>query len=326
MTNPLVSIIIANYNGQFYLSRCLPTLFAQDYPAFEVIIIDNGSTDDSLSWLQRHYPQVTIKPQADNVGFCVANNLGIRASQGQYIILLNNDTTVAPGFISALIDAATSQPEVGMVASQIVFDHTPHRLDSAGIEVDYAGVAWNRHLGQPVVNEPTAFVELFGPSGAAGLYKRAMLDQIGLFDEDYFMYYEDVDLAWRGRRAGWRCLYAPQARVAHVHSGTAGQQSALKSYLLGRNRIWTIIKNYPASSLWRYWPALMMVDLAAIGYGVAILRQSAALRGRLAGWAALPRFLGKRRQLAALCRYAVPLSPIKISRLSGLKSPPTQSS
>ena len=247
----------------------------------------------------------------------IGHKLGIQQSKGDYVILLNNDTELEPGFLSAMVMAANSAPEVGMVASQILFDHDPTRLDSAGIEVDWAGLAWNRHLGFPVADEPTGLVEVFGPSAAAGLYTRKMLDQIGVLDEDYFIYYEDVDLAWRGQRAGWRCVYAPTAKVRHIHSGTTGRWSSFKAYLLGRNKLWTLIKNYTLGAFFLNLPLILIFEMAAIAYGLFFSRTTAALRGRLAAIRGITKSLAKRREFNERIKTrSVKLAPVKTPKLA----------
>lgn len=202
-----------------------------------------------------------------------------------------------------------------MVASLVVFDDDPTRIDSAGIEVDWAGVAWNRQVGQPVAAEPTEPIEVFGPTGAAGLYSKKMLAQIGWLDEDYFIYYDDADIAWRGQRAGWRCVYTPAARVRHVHSGTSGKFSPFKAYLLGRNKWWTMIKNYSAGAFWRHLPVILLFEAAAILYGLLGQRNSAALRGRLAALRRIRLAWSKRKAF----QQAVPRpQPV---RLAAVRSP-----
>jgi GT2 family glycosyltransferase len=151
-------------------------------------------------------------------------------------------------------------------------------------------------------------VEVFGPCAGAALYRRAMLDQVGLFDEEFFAYLEDVDLAWRARLAGWRCLYAPEASVLHVHSATGVEGSPFKSYHLGRNKLWAIAKNYPAPHLYLLLPLIGVYDLAAVLYGVARRRDVAALRGRIAGLAGLPRQMAKRRKAQGM--RSVPFSTL----------------
>ncbi len=313
-----VSVIILNWNGRHLLKRCLDALLAQDYPDFNTIIVDNGSEDGSPRWIARHYPHLTLIRNPTNRGFAAANNQAIRATTAPYIVTLNNDTEVEPGWLSALVSAAESDPGVGMCAPKILLAHPPHLIDSAGITVDWAGTAWNRDHGHPDTPGGTRPAEVFGPSGAAALYRRAMLDQIGLFDEDFFAYYEDVDLAWRAQLAGWRCLYVPTSRLYHIHSATLGRHAPHKQYLLSRNKIWSILKNYPAPAILTMLPLILSVDLMAL---LPPWRHSprlgrSALRGRIDAWRALPLILQKRKQVQKLRRGPFPvwhrLTPIPL--------------
>ncbi len=279
-----IAVIIVNWNGLDYLQTCLSALLVQTEIAFETLVIDNGSTDGSVQWLQSTYPQVQLIRNSENRGFAEANNQGIRATQGEYVVLLNNDALPSPGWVVSLVAAADSNPCVGMVASQIRLAHAPDRLDSAGIEVDVLGIAWNRHWGAPVAAEPSTPLEVFGPSAAAALYRREMLEEIGLFDERYFAYYEDVELAWRARRAGWRCLYVPAACVLHIHSATASKISGFKAYQIGLNKWRTLFKQYPFKRLWLWVPLLLLVDVASWLGPLLFHFDLASLRGRCQAW------------------------------------------
>lgn len=316
-SNKSVSIVIVTYNGLKFLERCLPSVFRQDYPDFEVIVVVNGSSDGTDGWLQERYPQVKLIKNGQNLGYCTATNQGIRHSQGEYIIVLDDDTEMEPGFLAAMVAAVESAEDVGMVASQVVFDHDPARIDSAGIEVDRAGIAWNRHVGRAAADEPDGWMDVFGSTGAAGLYARKMLDQVGLLDDDFFIYYDDADIAWRGQRAGWRCLYTPAARVRHVHSGTSGKWSSFKTYLLGRNKLWTMIKNYSFGSFLLHLPLIITYELGAVLYGLLVLRDTAALRGRLAALKAIGIPLAKRRAFnRAVNSRPVRLAPVRMPGLA----------
>ena len=184
---------------------------------------------------------------------------------------------------------------MGMVASKMLFAHRPEIINSAGIAMDSAGIAWDRRGGEHDQPDETDLVEVFGPCGGAALYTRAMLDEIGLFDEDFFMYLEDVDLACRARLAGWTCLLQPQARVLHAHSATAGEGSPFKSYQLGRNKVWTLIKNVPQPFLEQHWPEI--IRLRPDGQCAMGLPSDETAHSFVDGLAALqqlPRFLEKR--------------------------------
>ncbi len=290
----LVSVIVPNWNGRHHLAQCLPSLRAQTFRDFKVIVVDNGSTDDSAMWLAQEYPDVRILQNPSNLGFAAANNQAIRATDAPYIVTLNNDTQATQGWLAELVSTVESDATVGMVASQMLLADAPHVIDAAGIEVDWSGTAWQRRRGEAADRGDT-LEEVFGPCAGAALYRRAMLDVIGLFDEDFFGYYEDVDLAWRARNAGWRCLYAPRARVYHAHSATGGQDPSRKRYLIGRNKVWTLIKNYPWPDVLLWWPLIMGFELAAVLYALLIERDSASLRGRLAGWRGVSHACRKRR-------------------------------
>lgn len=276
----LVSVIIVNWNGLEHLRTCIPAVVAQDYPNFEVIVVDNGSSDGSVAWVRSNFPQVRLVCNDANLGFAAGNNQGFQIMRGVYAALLNNDARPERGWLRALVRAAQSGKRVGMVASRVLLAHRPDLLDSAGIEVDVLGIAWNRGFGTPVSQDPMERVEIFGPAGSAALYLKAMLDEIGFFDERYFAYYEDVELAWRARRAGWRCLYAPDAIVVHQHSATGRSGSAFKSYHLSRNRIWTLIRHYPTRQFLVWWPFILLFDVASWLYPL-LQGQASGLKGRI---------------------------------------------
>ncbi|MBI2939503.1 MAG: glycosyltransferase family 2 protein [Chloroflexi bacterium] len=304
LSRPLVSVVVVNWNGRPHLERCLPALLAQTYRPVEVIVVDNGSSDGSASSVRRAFPGVQVREMAENLGFAAGSNEGIRCSRGTYVATLNNDTIPEPGWLAALVEAAESDPRVGLVASKMLFFDRPTIVNSAGICIDRAGIAWDRRGGQPDdPHEPPASV--FGPCAGAALYRRAMLDDVGLFDEEFFCYLEDVDLAWRARLAGWECRYAPGARVLHHHSATSGEGSAFKRFHLGRNKVWLLAKNMDAVDLVRYLPIILGYDLIGLGTTLLSPRASvtnvapriAALVGRLAGIIRIGVALRARRQV-----------------------------
>jgi GT2 family glycosyltransferase len=277
-----VTIVIPSWNGRQHLRRCLPAVLAQTYSHFEVVVVDNASTDGSIDLVRDQFSQVHLIVNESNLGFAEANNIAIRATSAPFIATLNNDTQVEAGWLSELMRGIASDPKLGMAASKILYMKPPHLIDSSGIGISRAGLAWNRCNGaqdDPLEVEP---YEVFGPSAAAALYRRAMLDEIGLFDEAYFAYYEDTDLAWRARLMGWRCLYVPTARVYHAHSATSRQGSHFKRYLLSRNELWTILKNYPSPDLWLRLPEILFFDLFSMAYRMILERSWSPVLGRLA--------------------------------------------
>lgn len=279
---PLISVVVVNYNGRAQLERCLPALAAQTHPSFEVVLVDNASTDDSVAWVAAHHPSVRIIASPENLGFAAGNNLGIRAARGRYIATLNNDTVPEPEYLVRLIEPMRD-PLVGSVAALMLQFDSPGRIDSAGIRVDALGFAWNRRAGEPEL-AVTGESEVWGACAGAALYRRAMLDEIGLFGEEFFAFYEDVDLAWRARRAGWECVLAPGARVLHVHGASFRHGSSRKLYLLARNRWWTLFKNKPRRTLAPALPLILLADLAALAFSLARYRALAPLEGRIAAW------------------------------------------
>ena len=305
---PTVSIVIPAYNHAPYVGQTITSALSQTWRDFEVVVVDNGSTDGSVGWLAQEYPDVRVLCNPRNLGFAVANDQAIRATESPYLVTLNNDTEATSIWLAELVAAAESDAAVGMVASQILLASAPGVIDSAGIEVDWTGTAWQRQRGE-AVDGTGDLEEVFGPCAGAALYRRAMLDEIGLFDESFFAYYEDVDLAWRARNAGWRCLYAPRARVYHAHSATGGQDLSYKRFLIGRNKVWTLVKNYPSLRLAVAWPLILGFELAAVLYGVLVERDLAAWRGRLAAWRELPR-VWRQRQTTHRCAWGT-LSPLR---------------
>lgn len=297
----LASIIVPNYNGVRHFPALFDALSRQRYRNFEVILVDDASTDQSLQWLEnirQDFPAaIQIVRNTNNLGFAASCNRGIAAAQGEWIVLLNNDTQPEVGWLEALMQTVVAHPEIGMVASKMLFAHDPSIVNSAGIAMDWAGIAWDWRGGE--IDDPTELetCEIFGPCGGAALYSRRMLDEIGGFDEDFFMYLEDVDLAWRAQLAGWKCLFQPLARVIHAHSASLGESSPRKSFLLGRNKIWTIVKNYPTPRLYRYLPIIIGYDLMATLYGALLRRNFALARGRLAALQGLRKMLVKRRAI-----------------------------
>ena len=253
---PLVSVVVVTWNGLAHLRRLLPPLLDQRLPGgagFEVLVVDNASRDGTgayLTGLAARERRLRLLFNPRNEGFAGPNNLGFDAARGRYVATLNNDTVPQPGWLAALVEVAESDPRAGSVASRMVFDHAPGLIQSAGITIDRAAIAWDRLVGRPLAEGERAPIEVFGASAGGGPYRRTMLRELGGFDRRYFMYLEDVDLAWRARLAGWRAFSAPAAVVRHAHSASAGEGSPLKNWHLGRNKVWVTAKCYPVPD----WP------------------------------------------------------------------------
>lgn len=296
-----VSVVIPTLEGQRWLPDCLAALGAQTFTDFEVILVDNRQGEASREVEDgQHGLRIRRIVNFENQGFATAANQGIRAGSGEYVALLNDDTKPAPGWLEALVRAARNE-QAGAVASLMVYDDRPATVQSAGISIDRAAIAWDRLGGRPArdAREPAV---VFGASGGAALYRRAMLDAIGLLDERFFAYLEDVDLAWRAQRAGWRCVFAPDALVRHVTSATAGEGSAYKKRLLGRNKVWLAAKNARTRDL----PIVAAYDLAAVGYTLIVRRDPIPISAR---WEGLKRWVEFRRGRGGESR-GLPFDPL----------------
>ena len=303
---PLISVVIPNWNGAAHLPTCLNALRRQTDPRFEVIVVDNGSQDESLPLLAREYPEVQIVALDRNLGFAGGVNAGIRKAQGALVALLNNDTEAGPEWLAEMRLAFGRHPGAGMVASKILLFDRRDTLHSAGDFYRVDGIPGNRGVWQPDSPEFNVEGPVFGPCGAAVGYRREMLQDVGLFDESLFAFCEDVDLAWRGQVAGWPCIYAPRSVIYHRLSATGG--GVIASYYNGRNCLTVMAKNYPGPLLRTHWRAIWAAQWRIASDALKAWRGEAArarLRGQIAGLLRLPLIWSRRRQVQS--RRRVPL-------------------
>jgi len=238
------SVVIVAYNSGELLQQCLDALAAQTMPEFEAIIVDNASTDGSLERLRLPDRRFRLVPAGANLGFAAGSNLGIRKSCAPWIATLNPDALPAPGWLAAMRRATSRHPHVAMFGSTQVDAVNPGRLDGCGDAYSFLGIAWRGRYGSPVAAVPPEG-EAFAPCAAAALYRRDVLETVGGFDEAFFCYCEDVDLAFRIRLHGGRCVQVPDAVVHHVGSAMTGPESHFTLYHSARNRVWLMIKNLP---------------------------------------------------------------------------------
>ncbi len=241
------TVVVVNYNGRRYLADCLTALERQTVPRhrYEILLIDNGSHDGSTEFVRAHFPGVRAIALSRNLGFTGANNLGFRLARGRHVVLLNNDTRVAADWLAALIAAADGE-RVGGVTARLLFRDEPGVVNSTGLVLYRDGRGGDRHLRQPdgpATREPA---EVFGGCGASLLLTRELLDDLEGFDPALFMYYEDLDLAWRARLRGWRFVYAPAAVVEHVCGGSTVPASPFLLRQIERNRTLVSLRNAPA--------------------------------------------------------------------------------
>jgi hypothetical protein len=311
---PTATAIVLNFNGRGFVCEAVASLLAQDLPRLEVVVVDNGSSDGSAEEIEARFgARVRVIRNGRNLGWGAGNNVGIQATRGRHVILLNNDAVAAPGFARELLAAAAADASIGMVAAKLlevlrrdVIDSTGHLLYPDGLNRGRGRLETDR--GQYDALRTALF-----PSGAGALYLRAMLDQIGLFEESFFLYGDDAELGLRARLAGWGCGFAPRAVARHHYSRSAGAYSALKAFHVERNRIWIVLRLFPPSLMIAsiaYTAARMLYHAAAAftGQGAAahLAREASAftlLAVTLRAWASalwgVPGQLRARRRLGA---------------------------
>jgi GT2 family glycosyltransferase/glycosyltransferase involved in cell wall biosynthesis len=286
-TGVAVSTVIVNHERRDLLASCLTSmeraLTAVDEDT-ELIVVDNGSGDGSSELVRERFPKVKVVALDRNEGFAGGVTRGIEAARGEWIAVFNNDTTIEPDAVKVMLEAGRLHPRVGAVAAQMRFADRRDVLNSAGLELDRLGIAADRLVGKSVREHGgQAPYEVFGATGGAALFRRSMLEQVGGFDETYFAFFEDADLAWRAHGYGWRALYAPGAVVYHHHSATAQHGSPAKLYLVGRNRVRTLAKNATTGMLVGNGLGMLVYDTAYVIFASVGGRTLAPLRGRLSG-------------------------------------------
>ena len=326
----LISVVIVNWNRRDLLRACLDSLAAQTFTDFEIIVVDNGSTDGSAAMVREFPRPIHLIENRENRGFCAANNQGFSVSQSEYIALLNNDAEADPGWLQAMLDAIQIKPDVGetdigMVASKILVWEDPRIIDKCGHLIYPDGQNRGRGHGQIDQGQFNRKEEVLWPDGCAALYRRAMLDEVGGFDEEFFAYADDAELGLRARIAGWTCLYAPGAVVKHHRGATLGLNSARRLTLIERNRVLLVVKLFPWNLLWTngaYHLIRVGAGMAAALRGKGEIRRypgakgkltaaMALLKGTLSALPLIPSMMRKRRAFRSKHR----LSPKQVRRL-----------
>ena len=249
---PLVDIVIPHCNGRQMLAGCLASIQRQSWRHYQIIVVDNGSTDDSVPFLRESWPAVRVLARTENTGFSAAVNAGIQAGSAPFVFLLNNDTELEPDCLEVLLQAAGQGGEYAYFAPKMLSYHQRSILDGAGEGYVRGGAGYRLGTMEADGDPYDTPRRVFGACGGAVLYRRELFAAIGLFDEDFFAYLEDVDLNLRASRAGLRCWYVPQARVYHIGSATTGSKfNELTIRLSTRNSFYVLAKNYPPSLLLR---------------------------------------------------------------------------
>jgi N-acetylglucosaminyl-diphospho-decaprenol L-rhamnosyltransferase len=302
---PWTSIVIVAYNSGDLLQPCLDSLASLHLSAFEVIVVDNCSTDGSIERLHLPDERFRVLPAGENLGFAEGSNRGIAASQAPFVVTLNPDTTVAPDWLSALQRATARHPDVAMFGSTQIDALNPDRLDGCGDAYSFLGMPWRGCYGYPVQTIPPEG-ETFAPCGAAALYRRETLERVGGFDKAFFCYLEDVDIAFRIRLQGGICVQVPDAVIYHVGSAITGPDSHFTLFHSARNRVWLMIKNLPLPLLAILLPVHLMYLVLTVlrhrGNDVYASSTVAGVRAAFAGlrdvWASR-RAIQKRRTVSA---------------------------
>ncbi len=281
-----VSLIVLNWNGKSLLTECLSTISHQTYSPFEIILVDNGSTDGSVDFLGQHFPNIQLVHLTENHGFAGGNAKGLEVAKGEYIALLNNDTGVDAYWLENIIQPMLADPTIGICSSKLILKGLG-KLESAGDGLTTWGVGFKRGFEQDpaLYNMPE---QVFGASAAACLYRRKMLDAIGFLDLDFFFNDEDTDLNFRAQLSGWKCHYVPTAVVYHQVNATIGRMSDLHVYYHARNLEFLWVKNMPTRLMLRFAHHKLLQELGSFFY----------LCIRLGKWKAF--FLGKRDALRLL--------------------------
>jgi GT2 family glycosyltransferase len=298
---PAVSVIVVNWNGKHLLGPCLKALARQTFTDFETVVVDNGSSDGSAAWLAEAHPEVRLIALDGNLGFAGGNNAGIRATSGEFVALLNNDTEVEPGWLEALVTCLRRHPDVAACDSKVFFHGSGDLLWSQGADYAVSGAVIQRGFRQPDRGlDAGDRREVFIAVACAALYRRQALDQVGLFDEDYFIGYEDVDLSFRLHAAGWRILNVSGAVVQHHVSASTKVNSDFYVYWGQRNVLDTYVKNMPAGLLWKYLPLHLLYTAGSAAYFARHRRLSAFARAKLAIAREWRHVVAKRRAVQAL--------------------------
>ncbi len=293
-------MIVVNWNSGVYLRECLDALSRQRVRPARVLVVDNASDDGSAEGVERWLPGAELIRLAQNVGFAAANNHAVRMAENcEWVGLLNPDAFPEPDWLGALLRAARASPDYRSFASRLVSARSPDRLDGTGDVYTAAGLAWRRDHGRREPDAQPPAGEVFSPCAAAALYARDAFLEAGGFDESFFCYFEDVELAFRLRLAGHRCLYVPEAAARHVGSASAGRGSSFALYHGHRNLVWTYFKNMPLALLVLYLPFHLLWNAAAIVWFSLRGQSAPILRAKRDALLGLPRVLRQRRTVQA---------------------------
>ena len=289
------SVIVLNWNGKHFLETCLSALRRQTCRDFEAILVDNGSDDGSVEFVRAKFPEVRLVALANNIGFAAGNQAGYEVASGEWIVLLNNDTEADAGWLAALKRAAREFPEAGTLACKMTYFDDRDRIDNCGFDLTAAGSTIDLGRGDRNGAYWAVSQAVFGGCGGAVAYRRKMLEEIGFFDPDFFMTYEDVDLSFRARLRGYDCFFVPQAIVHHRYRATMKNYPARQVYFSQRNIEYLYLKNMPLGLIVRYLPQRILYELGAALYFVRLGVGRAFFQAKLDALLQVPSILKKRK-------------------------------
>jgi len=296
--DPVITVVIPNWNGKRFLPECIGSLQQQTFTGFRIIVVDNGSTDGSVPYLHSTFPEVHCISLPENKGFSYAVNRGIEQAETQYILLLNNDIEVPPNCFDELITEVQNLQEFDFFALKMVNYNKRNLIDGAGDGILRGGVGYRYGTMEQDSELYNQGRQVFGACAGAALYTRDFFDTVGLFDEDFFAYLEDVDLNLRANRFGLRCYYIPQACVYHIGSATTGSKiNTMTISLSTKNNINVLTKNYPASLFLRFFPAICVYQFFWLLFVCKKLKLLSYLKGILSGLLQIPVMACKRKDI-----------------------------
>jgi GT2 family glycosyltransferase len=298
-----VSIIVVNWNGLSLLKDCLESLFAQTYPDREVILVDNGSADDSVRFIRKEFPQVKLLELNQNRGFTGGNIAGLRIARGEFVALVNNDARAETDWVEKTMQPMRTDPRIGICASKIIIEGTDC-VDSAGDGITSAGVGFNRGH-RNLRTSYSSFEPVFAACAAGCLYRRKMIDEVGFLDNDFFLYDEDVDLSFRAQLSGWKCTYVPDAIMYHKGNATSIRLSDTHVYYHTRNLEFVWIKNMPLGLMLRFAHHKIIQEIGSFCYlCLRHMKWRAFFRAKRDALRMLPRMWKRRRAIQARRRVS----------------------
>lgn len=302
---PQVTVVIVNYNGGDMICQCLAALSRQRFTDFATIVVDNASSDGSCAAIQERFPLVRLLPLTRNVGFAGGVNHALRVSAlGSWVVLLNPDAFPLPDWLGNLVASAQSHPDHAAFGSRMFSDESHARLDGVGDAYHVSGLPWRVGHGSLDSSRYDQEMDIFAPCAAAALYRVSALKAVGLLDEDFFLYVEDIDLGFRLQLAGYRALYVPDAQVLHLGSAFVGKHSDFQLYHGHRNLVWVYAKNMPGILFWMFLPAHIALNIVTLIW-FALRGQGAVIwRAKRDALRALPQIWKKRTAIQASRRVS----------------------